>query len=34
MALDYVELDHSVLRRSSIDAVVLNTRAAGQREAA
>jgi glycosyltransferase involved in cell wall biosynthesis len=34
MVLDYVELYDSVLRRSSIDAVVLSTRAAGQREAA
>jgi glycosyltransferase involved in cell wall biosynthesis len=34
MALDYVELYDKVLRRSSIDAVVLSTRASGQREAA
>jgi glycosyltransferase involved in cell wall biosynthesis len=34
MALDYVELYDDVLRRSSIDAVVLSTRASGQREAA
>src|SRR5260370_4358032 len=34
MALDYVELYDDVLRRSSIDAVVLSTRACGQREAA
>jgi glycosyltransferase involved in cell wall biosynthesis len=34
MARDYIELYDDVLRRSSIDAVVLSTRAAGQREAA
>ena len=34
MARDYVELYEDVLRRSSIDAVVLSTRTAGQREAA
>jgi glycosyltransferase involved in cell wall biosynthesis len=34
MARDYVELYDDVLHRSSIDAVVLSTRAAGQREAA
>jgi glycosyltransferase involved in cell wall biosynthesis len=34
MARRYVELYEGVLRRSSIDAVVLSTRAAGQREAA
>ena len=34
MARDYIELYDRVLRRSSIDAVALSTRAAGQREAA
>jgi glycosyltransferase involved in cell wall biosynthesis len=34
MARDYIELYEHVLRRSSMDAVVLSTRAAGQREAA
>ena len=34
MARDYVELYEDVLGRSSIDAVVLSTRTAGQREAA
>ena len=34
MARDYIELYDDVLRRSSIDAVVLSARAAGQREAA
>ena len=34
MARGYVELYDDVMRRSSIDAVVLSTRAAGQREAA
>ena len=34
MARDYIELYDDVLQRSSIDAVVLSTRAAGQREAA
>ncbi len=34
MARDYIELYDDVLRRSSIEAVVLSTRAAGQREAA
>jgi glycosyltransferase involved in cell wall biosynthesis len=34
MARDYIELYDDALRRGSIDAVVLNTRAAGQREAA
>jgi glycosyltransferase involved in cell wall biosynthesis len=34
MARDYIELYEDVLRRSSIDAVVLSTRAADQREAA
>jgi glycosyltransferase involved in cell wall biosynthesis len=34
MARDYIEIYDDVLRRSSIDAVVLSTRAAGQREAA
>jgi glycosyltransferase involved in cell wall biosynthesis len=34
MALDYVKLYDDVLRRSSIDAAVLSTRAPGQREAA
>jgi glycosyltransferase involved in cell wall biosynthesis len=34
MARDYVELYEDVLRRSSIDAVVLGARTAGQREAA
>ena len=34
IARDYVELYDDVLRRSSIDAVVLSTRAASQREAA
>jgi glycosyltransferase involved in cell wall biosynthesis len=34
MARDYIGLYDDVLRRSSIDAVVLSTRAAGQREAA
>src|SRR6202048_5033760 len=33
MARDYIEIYDHVLRRSSIDAVVLSTRAAGQREA-
>ncbi|MGA7868236.1 MAG: glycosyltransferase, partial [Stellaceae bacterium] len=34
MVRDYVELYGDVLRRSSINAVVLSTKAAGQREAA
>jgi len=34
MARDYIELYGDVLRRSSIEAVVSSTRAAGQREAA
>jgi glycosyltransferase involved in cell wall biosynthesis len=34
MARDYIELYDDVMRRSSIDAVVLSPRAAGQREAA
>jgi len=34
MARDYIEIYDDVLRRSSIDAVVLSARAAGQREAA
>ena len=34
MARDYIELYDDVLRRSSIDAVVLSTGATGQREAA
>ena len=34
MARDYIELYDGVLRRSSLEAVVLSTRAAGQREAA
>jgi glycosyltransferase involved in cell wall biosynthesis len=34
MARDYIELYDDVLRRNSIEAVVLSTRAAGQREAA
>jgi hypothetical protein len=34
MARDYIELYDDVLRRSSIEAVVSSTRAAGQREAA
>ena len=34
MARDYIELYDGVLRRSSLEAVVLSTRAAGQRDAA
>jgi len=34
MARGYLELYNQVLRRSSIEPVVLSTRAAGQREAA
>jgi glycosyltransferase involved in cell wall biosynthesis len=34
MARDYIEIYDDVLRRSSVDAVVLSARAAGQREAA